>query len=187
MKMEKVVRTVILIVFAVLGGRFLWVLFLSANYDPIGVLQLAGKPAPSISVALLDNPYHVSELPSYLGKKVVVVTFWASWCQNCEEYNRRLRLIQQKYDFKSIGVAYKDKIADARKWIQESPDPFEINLIDPGGRLARMFDSLGIPGSVIVDENKVVVKRVNMAEEIETYLSEHYYGRTNKKQARPNK
>ena len=64
-----------------------------------------GSSAPSAKVTTLDG--QEVDLSQHLGKGVVVMEFWATWCPNCQELEPTLLNVLKKYDkqVQFIGVA----------------------------------------------------------------------------------
>lgn len=65
-----------------------------------------GTKAPAAAVETLDGK--TVDLAQYLGKKPVVLEFWATWCPLCRKLEPQLRTLQETYgdrvQFVSVGV-----------------------------------------------------------------------------------
>jgi thiol-disulfide isomerase/thioredoxin len=88
--------------------------------------------------------------------KVVIVSFWASWCGPCRKELPILANIAKKVGpdhLKVISINFHDEpkpfriIADAMKTL-----PITI-LKDASGKAARKFDVQGIPRMIIIDRD----------------------------------
>jgi cytochrome c biogenesis protein CcmG/thiol:disulfide interchange protein DsbE len=66
-------------------------LFAAPGYRQ-GEPSLRGRPAKDFPLTLNGNPAHLSDLRG----KVVVLNFWASWCQPCQEEAPGLNQLQQR-------------------------------------------------------------------------------------------
>ena len=100
--------------------------------------------------------------------KVVIVSFWASWCGPCRKEIPIVANIAKKVgpdQLKVISINYKDEtksfkiIADALKTL-----PITI-LRDYNGKAARKFDVRGVPRMIIIDrDGKVAADHVGYGE-----------------------
>ena len=100
--------------------------------------------------------------------KVVIVSFWASWCGPCRKELPIVANIAKKVGpdhLKVISINFKDEtksfkiIADALKTL-----PITI-LRDYNGKAARKFDVRGVPRMIIIDrDGKVAADHVGYGE-----------------------
>ena len=100
-----------------------------------------GTKAPVIKVNDLDgNPV---DLGAYLGKKPVLLEFWASWCSNCRGLLPELDRVKVKYGDKlvmiGINVTVNDSRERARRYMEAHKPPF-LPLYDNTGVSSRAFD-----------------------------------------------
>ena len=54
-----------------------------------------GSAAPAVSVRDLDG--NTVDLGQYIGKKPMLLEFWATWCELCEELLPRIRAAKAAY------------------------------------------------------------------------------------------
>lgn len=103
---------------------------------------------PGISVA--SEPAGGLDLRTYAGK-IVVVDFWASWCQPCRRSFPWLNEMQSRYRDRGLvvlGVNTDATAADAERFLHDVPARFTI-LRDPEGALATHYRLAGMPSSLI--------------------------------------
>ena len=117
-----------------------------------------GAKAPAVSLKTLDGT--VVNLATYLGKKPVVLEWWASWCGNCEELLPKVKAAQAAVGadvvFLGINVTVNQTKERAQRYIAEHKPPF-LTLWDDGGVSARAY---GVPATsyiVVVDRTGKVV------------------------------
>jgi len=84
--------------------------------------------------------------------RVVVVNFWASWCEPCEEEAAVLQRVYREYADAGVvflGVNYADTRPEALAYLER----FEItypNGPDVGTRIAQAFRIRGVPETYII-------------------------------------
>ncbi|WP_417464055.1 DsbE family thiol:disulfide interchange protein [Kordiimonas sp.] len=117
---------------------------------------LIGKPVPEFSLpglrdeeSDLTNAYFKREEP-------VLVNFFASWCAPCRAEHENLMALAHEHGVTIVGVAYKDRHADALGFLEELGDPFTRTALDRTGRLAIDFGVTGVPETFVVDANGVI-------------------------------
>lgn len=131
---------------AVLLGFFAWGLR-DAYSSPV-----ESGMAPDFTLTTFDgDTYTLSDLRG----QVVVINFWASWCDPCREEADYLEQTWRKYkgqDVLFIGVDYVDTEREALKYIAE----FDItypNGPDIGTRISDKYQIQGVPETFFVAKN----------------------------------
>jgi cytochrome c biogenesis protein CcmG, thiol:disulfide interchange protein DsbE len=100
------------------------------------------------------------DLARYRGK-VVLVDFWASWCEPCRHSFPWLNAMHARYADRGlvvIGINVDRNRADADRFLQDVPATFPI-VYDPAGALASRYDLPGMPASYVIGRNGDVVAR----------------------------
>jgi thiol-disulfide isomerase/thioredoxin len=100
------------------------------------------------------------DLARYRGK-VVLIDFWASWCEPCRRSFPWLNSMQARYADRGlvvIGVNVDRERADADRFLRDVPAAFQI-VYDPAGSLASQYDLPGMPVSYVIGPNGDVVAR----------------------------
>lgn len=83
--------------------------------------------------------------------KVVLLDFWASWCEPCQHSFPWLNAMQAKYSDRGlvvIGVNVDRVRADADRFLRDVPADFQI-IYDPDGSLASHYEVPGMPTSYV--------------------------------------
>jgi len=150
-KKKKAPTIVVVFAFVLLLG-FLGVLgwgLRNAQEGPIGV----GQKVPPFELLTFDGELHNTE--DYAGK-VIVVNFWASWCQPCESEAADLEQAWRRYepggDVIFLGIDYVDTEPEALSYLAK----FDItypNGPDLRTEISQMFRILGVPETYIIDQN----------------------------------
>jgi cytochrome c biogenesis protein CcmG/thiol:disulfide interchange protein DsbE len=130
-----------------------------ATYFALG-LQRDPSVLPS---ALLDRPAPEFALPGLAGKpglakgdlagQVVLVNFFASWCQPCRIEHPLLMRLAEEGKVALYGVDYKDKPEDAKRLLDQLGDPYRTIGADQDGRTAIDFGVYGVPETYVIDKS----------------------------------
>lgn len=102
----------------------------------------------------------VLDLDAHRGK-VVVVDFWASWCEPCRRSFPWMNEMQEKYGHEGllfIGINEDASWEEASRFLEKYPAGFEI-IRDDDGLLARQFDVIAMPSSYVFDRKGRLVNR----------------------------
>jgi cytochrome c biogenesis protein CcmG/thiol:disulfide interchange protein DsbE len=116
-------------------------------------------PAPQSGYALpLLSGHGKTTLASYDGK-IVVLNFWASWCEPCQEEAPRLERIQRqllRHGGTVLGVTFRDASPDSLSFVKRYHLTYP-NLDDTTGEFARAYGTNEIPESFVIDRHGHVV------------------------------
>lgn len=109
------------------------------------------------------------DLGSYR-RKVVLIHYWATWCEPCKEDMVLLRDFFAKRggrDFDVIGVCLDNNAAGAKQYLAQNRFPWK-HIHEPGGLEGRLANEMGVmnlPLMVLVDQNgNVVNNNIHVAE-----------------------
>jgi len=97
---------------------------------------------------------------SELKGKVVLVNFWASWCQPCRTEAADLESAWQSYADKGqvvfLGVDYVDTEPEARSYMNDFNISYP-NGPDMGTRISQIFNrNLGVPETYVIDQEGIL-------------------------------
>lgn len=110
------------------------------------------KPAPAFSLPDLDSGVRRS-LAAYRGK-VVVMNFWASWCDPCRSESPLLQRWHKRIakDGRGtvLGIDVLDVSDDARDFVREYGLTY-AQLRDPKDELRPEYGVSGVPETVVID------------------------------------
>lgn len=117
-----------------------------------------GSAAPAAKVETLDGkPF---DLATYVGKKPVLMEFWATWCGNCEQLEPTLKALHAKYgsrvEFVGIGVSVNQSPARIKAYVARHKLPW-LQLYDRKGDASGAYDAPATSYVVILDATGRVV------------------------------
>jgi cytochrome c biogenesis protein CcmG/thiol:disulfide interchange protein DsbE len=116
--------------------------------------------APDASTVLpVLGGHGTGSLASQRGK-VVLLNFWASWCQPCEREApllERAEAALRRYRGTVLGVTYKDATPDSEHFVRQFHLTYP-SLRDGSGSFAAAYGTDQLPESFIVDRDGHVVK-----------------------------
>ena len=117
-----------------------------------------GTKAPIVAINDLDGKS--VDLGAYIGKKPVLIEFWATWCDLCKQLLPQLERVNQKYGDRvamvGVNVTVNESKQRVRLYLQRHKPPF-LPLFDDQGIGARAFDVPGTSFIVVVGRNGKVV------------------------------
>ena len=108
----------------------------------------ADKPAPTLDLADLDGRrWTLADLRG----TVVVMNFWASWCEPCAVEMPSLSWLAEQPggDLRVIGVNYQEHEDKIRRFISQVPVSFPV-LLDRSGDVARAWTPRVFPSTVVL-------------------------------------
>lgn len=158
-------RLIVPILACLFGAALLGLLIYGvANQSPSRTLDEAVRsghwpPAPEARHALpvLDGSGSRS-LAAYAGK-VVILNFWASWCEPCEHEAPMLERAQRAlaaHDATVLGVTYEDNTSDSQSFARRFHLTYP-NLRDVSGNFARSYGTNQLPESFVIDRRGQIV------------------------------
>jgi cytochrome c biogenesis protein CcmG/thiol:disulfide interchange protein DsbE len=92
---------------------------------------------------------------------VTLVNVWASWCVPCHEEISLLVKLGEDKRLKLVGINYKDRPDNARRFLGRYGNPFVATGADANGRAAIEWGVYGVPETFIVGrDGRIVYKLV---------------------------
>jgi peroxiredoxin len=117
-------------------------------------------PLPAERFAARDLDGRMVRLDEYRGK-VLFLTFWATWCGPCRQEMPAMDALHRALasrDFVLLAVNYLEGTEVVRRFVREVQITFPI-LLDPSGSVAARYGVRGLPASVFIDRQQMVVGR----------------------------
>lgn len=146
----------------IIGGFLLW--GLNPDRDPNEIPSvLISQPVPAFDlppVEGLETPgLSSTDLAENDGSAPIVVNVFASWCVPCRAEHAVLTRMVREDGIRLMGINYKDKPQDARKWLDDLGNPYERIGSDLDGRAGIEWGISGVPETFVIDGAGTVVFR----------------------------
>jgi cytochrome c biogenesis protein CcmG, thiol:disulfide interchange protein DsbE len=122
---------------------------------------LVAKAAPDFSLPTLDGGDTVRL--SNLRGQVVVLNFWASWCQECRVEHPALQAAWDRFRDQGVvflGVPFQDAPSASKRYAAAMGGDWPL-LSDPSSSTALAYGVYGVPETFFIDaRGRVAAKRV---------------------------
>jgi thiol-disulfide isomerase/thioredoxin len=120
--------------------------------------NLQGQQMPE---PLEDHVAWISEKPAHLDQKVILIDFWATWCQPCLQMSDTFDRLSKEFPDELVIVAvsntkmHGDTQDDISEWVQDHTMHY-THAHDDQAKLAKAFGINGIPHVVVVSTDGVI-------------------------------
>ena len=137
------------------------------DHTKLGEFVPASQPFPAPEISLADSSGQTIELSDLRGKPVIV-NLWATWCEPCLREMPSLERVQSRFGERIAVLAVSEDRGGGK-----TVDPFIAKLglksvkiyIDPKSEAGHAFAVRGLPTSLLIDRNGMVIGRVEGAAE----------------------
>ena len=120
-------------------------------------MPVQGEPLPDFT---LKNLKGEDVSLSSIEDKIVLINFWATWCQYCREEMPDLqKLKEENDDLVVLAVNVDETKKQAEDYVNDGGYDFEV-LLDEDGKLAAQYLVTGMPSSYFVGTDGKYVGRV---------------------------
>ena len=94
----------------------------------------------------------------FMGNDYYLLNIWASWCVPCKEEHKYLMNLSKKKNMKIIGQNYKDNFDNAKNFLKELNNPYDLIFFDKDGTIAIEWGAYGVPETFLIKNNKIIKK-----------------------------
>lgn len=120
---------------------------------------LIGEALPTFRLSTIedaDTKFTNAKIPD----GVVLLTYWATWCEACRAEHSMLMDIKNKYHVPMYGIVYKDNESDVKHFLSYNGNPFTMIGDDASGDTAMDFGVYGTPETYVIYNHRIVYRHV---------------------------
>ncbi len=129
--------------------------YLASGRDPrLLPSALIDKPAPVFAAPGLEldgKTLRQGVASASFKGRITVLNFFASWCTPCLVEHPQITVLSKTAGVTLVGINYKDKPADAVRWLNRHGNPYARIGVDPDGEIAPEFGLYGVPETFLID------------------------------------
>ncbi|MBI4421255.1 MAG: TlpA family protein disulfide reductase [Gemmatimonadetes bacterium] len=146
--------------------------------DEIGIAVGSVPPVP-IPVETLDG--QPADLATNVGKKPILIEFWATWCPLCRALMPRMEAAHKKHgdriEFVVVAVAVNQSKNSVKRHFADHPMPFKV-VWDGTGAAVRAFEAPSTSYIVALDASgKVAYTGLGDKQDIEAAVEKSLGGK----------
>ena len=153
--MQNIIKISIFIIIIFIVGIFFMGLNKDTNYN---TNFLIGKKISNISLEYFDENKFYKE-DDLKKNNYTLINFWASWCLPCRQEHPLLIQLSKEKNLKLLGVNFKDKKKQAKTFLNDLGNPYDLLTKDELGKSAVKFGVYGIPESILVNKDLIILKK----------------------------
>ena len=117
------------------------------------------QPAPDFSIPMYRAEDEIFSLAAMAGEGPAVLNFWASWCGPCIAEHPEITKLSKLDGVRVFGINYKDKPADAQRFLDRYGNPFTAIGVDEKGRAAIEYGVAALPETFVLSgDGRVIYK-----------------------------
>ena len=119
-----------------------------------------GVPAPNFTLPGLDGK--MVSLTDYKGK-VVFLNIWATWCPPCVEEMPSMEKLYQELKGEAFEILAVSIDASGAKDVLPFMKKYKLSfpaLTDNRGTIKELYQTTGVPESIIIDKDGIIVEKV---------------------------
>ena len=153
--MQKIIKiTIFIIIFFII---FVFFIGLNKNTD-YNTNFLIGKKIASINLEYF-NENKILTNDDLKKNNFTLINFWASWCTPCRKEHPLLIKLSKEKNLKLLGVNFKDKKKQAELFLNDLGNPYDFLTKDELGKNSVNFGIYGIPESILINKNFLILKK----------------------------
>lgn len=153
--MQKIIKIIILFIFLFVIGIFYISLTRNTNYN---TSSLINKDTPEFQIISFDesNFYTRDDIKK---NNYTLINFWASWCAPCRIEHPILMELSKTKNLTILGINFKDKNTQAKTFLLELGNPYDLLAKDENGKQSVKFGIYGIPESILINNELMIIQK----------------------------
>ena len=153
--MQNIIKIIIFLIFFFIISVFYISLTRETNYD---TSNLINKKIPEFKVIYADETgfYTRDDLKK---NDFTLINFWASWCAPCKVEHPILMRLSKSKKLKILGVNFKDKDKQAKKFLSDLGNPYDFLAKDINGKQSVSLGIYGIPESILINNELLIMQK----------------------------
>jgi cytochrome c biogenesis protein CcmG/thiol:disulfide interchange protein DsbE len=153
--MQNIIKIIIVLIFFFIISVFYISLTRETNYD---TSNLINKKITEFKVINADETgfYTRDDLKK---NDFTLINFWASWCAPCKVEHPILMRLSKSKKLKILGVNFKDKDKQAKKFLSDLGNPYDFLAKDINGKQSVSLGIYGIPESILINNELLIMQK----------------------------
>jgi len=153
--MQNIIKIIIFLIFFFIISVFYISLTKETNYD---TSNLINKKITEFNVINADETgfYTKDDLKK---NDFTLINFWASWCAPCKVEHPILMRLSKSKKLKILGVNFKDKDKQAKKFLSDLGNPYDFLAKDINGKQSVSLGIYGIPESILINNELLIMQK----------------------------
>ena len=153
--MQNIIKIIIFLIFFFIISVFYISLTRETNYD---TSNLINKKLTEFKVIYADETgfYTRDDLKK---NDFTLINFWASWCAPCKVEHPILMRLSKSKKLKILGVNFKDKDKQAKKFLSDLGNPYDFLAKDINGKQSVSLGIYGIPESILINNELLIMQK----------------------------
>jgi len=153
--MQNIIKIIIFLIFFFIISVFYISLTRETNYD---TSNLINKKITEFKVIHADETgfYTRDDLKK---NDFTLINFWASWCAPCKVEHPILMRLSKSKKLKILGVNFKDKDKQAKKFLSDLGNPYDFLAKDINGKQSVSLGIYGIPESILINNELLIMQK----------------------------
>tara|TARA_B100000575_G_C22707917_1_gene427154 strand:- start:41 stop:559 length:519 start_codon:yes stop_codon:yes gene_type:complete len=121
---------------------------------------------PEFKTITFETKDELGSREIFINDSYYLLNIWSSWCIPCRAEHKFMMKLKKKDNLEIIGLNYKDKMDNAKFFLDELGNPYEKILVDNDGTIAIEWGAYGVPESFLIYEKKIIKKFIGPLDEV---------------------
>jgi len=153
--MQNIIKIIIFLIFFFIISVFYISLTRETNYD---TSNLINKKITEFKVINADETGFYTR-DNLKKNDFTLINFWASWCAPCKVEHPILMRLSKSKKLKILGVNFKDKDKQAKKFLSDLGNPYDFLAKDINGKQSVSLGIYGIPESILINNELLIMQK----------------------------